>query len=547
LAEDYIDYGRVIPDLLLQNTTPEHVKKIIRSLKPKLSTDAKGVSTKMVKFVGNEIAVPLAHIFNLSLVSGNFPAKLKLCRVIPIFKAGDVLECDNYRPISLLSSISKILEKIVAYKLVSHLTTNDLLYTHQYGFLPGRSTEHNLMQILNFITKALNDGNFCIAVFLDLRKAFDVCNHDILLKKLEKMGIRGTALNWFKNYLAGRSQFVDINGNHSDALAINISVIQGSILGPILFLCYINDFYRATTLFSVLFADDTTGLGKGKKLNELTTYVNEELQKIANWLRANKMAINTNKTKFIVFRTRGKRVEPIDCQLVYNDNEIGTAEDPNLIYPITRVFNEGDEKNFKLLGILFDEYLSFEDHITSVCSKISKSLFCLNRIKNFVTNSALKTLYYAMVHSHIAYCINIYGCATSTALNRLVVKQKEAIRIVCRAGYRDHSNPLFKQLGVLPLNDLIKYSSLKFMHKFKHNKLPMSFSETWLTNRARNPDILLRNADNFYVPAHNLATLKRFPLFTFPKNWNEDGQNKLNPSLKLYLKNVKSAYLNALV
>jgi hypothetical protein len=312
-------------------------------------------------------------------------------------------------------------------------------------------------------------------------------------------------------------------------------------------LCYINDFYRATTLFSVLFADDTTGLGKGKKLNELTAYVNEELQKIANWLRANKMAINTNKTKFIVFRTRGKRVEPVDCQLVYNDNEIGTIEDPNLIYPITRVFNEGDEKNFKLLGILFDEYLSFEDHITSICSKISKSLFCLNRIKNFVTNSALKTLYYAMVHSHIAYCINIYGCATSTALNRLVIKQKEAIRIVCRAGYRDHSNPLFKQLGVLPLNDLIKYSSLKFMHKFKHNRLPLSFSETWLTNRARNPDVLLRNADNFYVPAHNLATLKRFPLFTFPKNWNEDGHNKLNPSLKLYLKNVKSAYLNALV
>jgi hypothetical protein len=152
-----------------------------------------------------------------------------------------------------------------------------------------------------------------------------------------------------------------------------------------------------------------------------------------------------------------------------------------------------------------------------------------------------------MVHSHIAYCLNIYGCATPTALNRLVLKQKEAVRIVCRAGYRDHTNPLFKKLGIFPLNDLIKYSSLKFMHKFKHNKLPFSFSETWITNRARNPDINLRNADNYYIPAHNLATVKRFPLFTFPKTWNEDANNKLNPSLKVYLKGLKSAYLNALV
>jgi hypothetical protein len=210
-AEDYVNYDRIVPDLQLQNTTPEHIKKIIRNLKPKLSSDAQGISTKMIKIVRNEIAIPLSHIFNLSLTSGDFPTKLKLCRVIPIFKAGNALECDNYRPISLLSSISKILEKIVAHRLVNHLISNDLLYAHQYGFLPNRSTEHNLMQIMNYVSQALNEGNYCIAVFLDLRKAFDVCDHEILLKKLEKMGIRGIAYTWFKNYLAGRSQFVDIN------------------------------------------------------------------------------------------------------------------------------------------------------------------------------------------------------------------------------------------------------------------------------------------------------------------------------------------------
>jgi hypothetical protein len=360
------------------------------------------------------------------------------------------------------------------------------------------------------------------------------------------MGIRGNTYNWFKNYLAGRSQFVDVGGGKSDPMEINISVIQGSILGPILFLCYINDFYTATTLFSVLFADDTTGLGKGKNLRDLTQYVNGELQKISNWFRANKMAVNTSKTKFMVFRTRGKMIDPADCQLMFNSNEIGQIPNPDLIVPITRVHLDGEEKSFKLLGVHFDEYLSFEAHITNVCNKISKSLYCLNRVKNFVTPKAMKMLYFAMVHSHIVYCLNVYSCANLTTLNPLKIKQKEAIRIVCNGGYRDHTGPLFKRLGILPLDDLIKFSQLKFMHDFAHGKLPLSFAETWIQNRNRNPNIELRNAFNLYVPAHHLATTKRFPNFTFPNVWNNAQDIKFNPSKRVFLKFVKSALLNAI-
>jgi hypothetical protein len=172
--------------LNLGNTTPEHVKKIINKLASKNSCDVNGVSTRMIKSVGNEIATPLSHIFNLSLTNGKFPTQLKKCRVIPIYKAGDHTECDNYRPISLLSSISKILEKIVAEKLIEHLLSNDLLYLHQYGFLPSRSSEQNLIQIINYISTALNENMYCIGIFLDLKKAFDVCSHEILLKKLKK-------------------------------------------------------------------------------------------------------------------------------------------------------------------------------------------------------------------------------------------------------------------------------------------------------------------------------------------------------------------------
>ena len=175
-----------------------------------------------------------------------------------------------------------------------------------------------------------------------LKKAFDVCSHEILLAKLEKMGIQNVALKWFKNYLSGRTQQVDINGQLSESRNLDISVIQGSILGPILFLCYINDFWTATNLFSALFADDTTCCGKGKKLDELVLFVNQELQKIATWFRANKMAVNTSKTKYIIFRTRGKQINPRDCHLVYNGNEVGVPEDPNLVYEIERIHNEGE-------------------------------------------------------------------------------------------------------------------------------------------------------------------------------------------------------------
>jgi hypothetical protein len=472
---------------------------------------------------------------------------LKQCRVIPIYKAGNRLDVDNYRPISLLSSISKILEKIVPEKLISHLTNNDLLYTHQYGFIPKRSAEHNLLQIINYVSAALNDRNYCVGVFLDLKKAFDVCSHSILLKKLRKMGINGVTYNWFENYLEGRTQKVDINGHLSAEQNLDISVIQGSTLGPILFLCYINDFFSATTLFSVLFADDTTCLSQGKKLSDLLLYVAEELQKIAVWFRANKMAVNTSKTKFIIFRTQGKKINPEECVLFFNNNEPGQPVNPDLIYPIDRIHNNGPEKSFKLLGVLFDEYLSFDAHISHLCSKISKSLFCINRIKNFVDQNSLIKLYYAMIHSHLSYCINVYGCAYTTNLQRLRVKQKEAIRSINNAGYRDHTVPLFKTNQILPLDEMIKFTKLKFMHCYIHRNLPLSFHEMWPFNRDANPNRVLHNANDLCIPAHHFATIKRLPLFNFPSVWNEEEERKYNPSSKVYCCQLKKALLNSLV
>jgi hypothetical protein len=213
----YIPENPNTPLLEMGGIGPEEVRSILKNMDKKNSPDLDGISLTLLKHIATEISLPLSHIFNLSLQTGTFPTKLKTSRVVPIFKAGDKTSCDNYRPISLVSSISKILEKAVANRLVNHLTGNNLLYEHQYGFLKGKSTEQNLIHLINSIGQAINEDKYCIGIFLDLKKAFDVVSHDILLKKLEKMGIRGTTLQWFKSYLSERKQKVDINGNLSDS------------------------------------------------------------------------------------------------------------------------------------------------------------------------------------------------------------------------------------------------------------------------------------------------------------------------------------------
>jgi hypothetical protein len=210
-----------LDNLVLTEVGPNSLCELIKTFESKSSCDLDGISIKLLKQVITEICVPLAHIFNLSIANGIFP----------------------YRPISLLSTLSKLLEKIVCRQLVAHLEDNELIYAHQYGFQHGKSTEHNLIQLTNYLHSALTDKKYALGIFLDLKKAFDVCSHEILLRKLHKLGIKDSALSWFKSYLQGRQQRVDINGNLSSSKALDISVLQGSILGPILFLCYINDLH----------------------------------------------------------------------------------------------------------------------------------------------------------------------------------------------------------------------------------------------------------------------------------------------------------------
>ncbi len=424
----YLKHDPNIPQLKFDEITPTHINDMIKQISPKKSLDIDGISNFLLSQLNDQISVPLAYIFNISLKTGTYPNKFKTSRVIPIFKSGDHLLADNYRPISLVSSIAKILDKIVAIGLTNHLELNKLLYPFQFGFQKKSSTELNLLHMSNFISSALNSNKYCIGVFLDLKKAFDVVPHELLLKKLNFFGITGKIWEWFQSYLKGRAQKVEINGKLSNLADITISVLQGSILGPILFLCFINDLPSISKLFLLLFADDTSCLSADSNLQNLITTCNNELQKIANWMMANKLAINVKKCKFIIFHNKGKKVHLENLTVNMNMNEIGKENDPQKIIPLDRItFSDKNSENhtYKYLGILLDEYFSLSNHIEYIGKKLSKGLFCLNRVKNFIPKKSLKILYFSMFHSHLLYCSLILGCATNNNISKLITLQKK--------------------------------------------------------------------------------------------------------------------------
>jgi len=529
--EHYMPQLDNIANMDLGTTSQTHICDIIKSLHPKNSCDIDGISTKLLKDLAIEISYPLAHIFKLSLENGVFPARLKSSRTVPIFKAGDVELCDNYRPIALLSTLSKVLEKMVSVQLVNHLDRNKILYEHQYGFQRNKSTEHSIIHALNYIGNALNDNKYCIGVFFDLKKAFDVCSHDILLMKLNKMGITGVALDWFKSYLSERTQLVDINGNFSRLRKIKISILQGSILGPILFLCFINDLYRVTDLLTLMFADDTFSLDCGNDLNDLISTVNREINKMAVWFRVNKLAVNISKTKYIIFRMRGKNVDENTPSLVYDENEPNTPYDPSLVTPLERYHDthiKTDCRSYKLLGIHLDEHLSLNAHTNHIVSKLSRSLYCIKQAKHIIPARGLKSLYFALIHSHLTYCTSIMSCITQKNKQKIIKIQKKAIRIMTNSAYNAHTNPLFKKHQILPYDLIIKQSQLTFMHTVVHNLAPSSFANTWIINADRDPGLNLRNANDFYLPQPRTETFKKSTYYALPATWNS-----LTPYIKL--------------
>ena len=500
--------------------THSEVYDAIYSLQKKKTLDMFGLSVSFVSKFALTLSKPLRHIFTLSFNQGIVPQQLKVAKVIPIFKTGSQTSMDNYRPISLLCVFSKILEKIMFNRLSTFLENNNILCPEQFGFRKLHSTIHPLTLFINQISECLNKKEHAIAIFCDLKKAFDTVDFEILLKKLHNIGVRGTELLWFQDYLCNRKQFVSINGVNSHLRKILFGVPQGSILGPLLFLIYINDLSKCTTLYKSLFADDTKLVASGPELVPLINYVNTEFQKIIYFFRSHKLSIHPAKTKFILF-SNSNPPKQIKIEIFINNNNFN-SDNPNLKFPIEQVSVSSDVPAIKFLGVYIDPQLNFKFHISQLNSKISKALYFLRNSKNLLTTKGQTAIYYALIHCHLVYANIIWSSTKESFYKSVFLKQKSAIRIISSASYNAHTEPLFKQLNVLPLPKLCLFFKLQFFQQFKQGFLPEALKNMWIPNRARYPDNLhhLRNENEIHNLTSRLSHFENFPLYCIPTLWS---------------------------
>ena len=293
-------------NFLIAFISNEEVLDIINSLSDK-ATGPFSIPLKLLLLISDLIVIPLCHIINMSLSTGNYPDKLKLVKVIPIHKGGSTQDRNNFRPISLLSMFDKIIKKIIHSRLYAFLETHNILYEKQFGFRKNNSIIFAFMQITEKIKESIDKGKFGCGIFIDLRKAFDTVNHDILLLKLEHYCIRDNMLNWFKSYLSNRKHYVFLNGESSEVKDITCEVPQGSVLSPLLLLLYINDRPNISkALDFYLFADDTNIYYESNNLDKLERKVNKELGKLHLWLNVNRLSLNLNKTNYVIFYPSNK-------------------------------------------------------------------------------------------------------------------------------------------------------------------------------------------------------------------------------------------------
>ena len=502
------------------------------ALKTNKSPGNDNLHVNVIRKLYHELKIPLMNIFSLSLKKGIFPEKMKIAKVSPIFKKGDKSILSNYRPISVLPCFSKILERIMYNRLYAYLAENNILFNKQFGFRAGHSTEHALLELIDQISDSFNDKSYFLGIFIDLSKAFDTVDHKILLKKLQHYGIKGKNLSWFESYLTGRKQYIkfEINDNNGKTglLKITCGVPQGSILGPLLFIIYINDLCQVSDILKlIMFADDTNLFCSSNDIKTLFLNTNLELQKISEWSRTNKLSLNEDKTTFTLF------------------HRIQDRDNLPLRLPILKI-NDYDIKrssSIKFLGVLVDEHLSWTDHINILENKLSKNLGLLYISKHFLNANGMKSLYYSFFHSYLNYG-NIAWCSTSVTKNKkLYSKQKQAIKALSVTS-EDYSGfkieDLMEKTGILNIYKLNIYHVINLMFRVKNNTIPEAFVNKF---EIVHHHYQTRHSENNFIEPKIYFKATKFAISSRgPRLWNSltDKDIKTITSTPLFKRSLKN-------
>ena len=495
---------------------PLDVIRIINSLKNKKS-NTQEISTSIIKDNKEQLAVPLSILYNQSIDRGEFPQCLKHATVIPIHKKGPRDVISNYRPISLLSTFSKIFEKLMKNSLLNFLESKNILDHRQFGFRAGRNTFTALKTFTEEIYNSLDSKHSLLSIYIDFTKAFDTVRHDILLRKLQHYGVRGNINDWFRDYLSNRSQSTKLFDFISPPLTIRYGVPQGSVLGPILFLIYINDISLIfNNLKTILFADDSTLYIKDQNPSNMIHIANSELHILKKWCLGNRLIINLNKTFYMIFTNKPTNMLP---PLIYNDNNIQRTD------------------THTLLGVTFDDKMTFKPHITNLMLKLSRVTSLLYKVKDLVPKNVMKTLYDAHVLPHFYYCTPIWCTTYPTHLLPLFRIQKKIIRIITDSYYLEHTQPLFKEIRTLKLFDINKLEIAAYMFK-------MINSANTATLQHPIHNYLTRTHQNISIPAHNLTIFQHSLSYLGPKTWNALPEHiKILPSISSFKKHLRNYIL----
>ena len=425
-------------------TSLEEVKNIINKMK-KNSAGPDGIPLKLLKNTINMTAPLICDFINLSMDKAVYPIDLKKARVTPIFKGGDATDMGNYRPISNLNTINKIFEKIIYTRLLEHIDENNILTNCQFGFRKNLSTQSALLSLLDKITTSLSSKQVGVALFMDFKKAFDSIDHNILLKKLQFYGFHGKIYQWIKSYLSARSQYIKVGEAESTYQSIKFGVPQGSILGPLLFLLFINDLPNCSDLiFFCLFADDSNLFLNAPDFRSLQILLKNELPKVSNWILINKLSLNLSKTHYLLFH-RVRQTQALEVTLC------------NKRIPI--------ERSSKMLGVFIDDKLSWKDHLSHVTKKLSSAIGIINKLKQSLNFEAKKSVYYSLVYPYLQYCNLVWGNAAQTNLRPIHLKQKKVIRIINNADYIEPTNNLFKNNKIIKFPDIYKLEAQKFVNQ----------------------------------------------------------------------------------
>ena len=456
------------------------------------STGIDDISSRMLKLAAPFIAPSIARLINLSFSLNVFPCRWKTAKVTPIFKSGDPADVTNYRPISVLPILSKIAERHVYDALYSFLSENDLIYTRQSGFRPRHSTETALIKVIDDLL--FNLDNDCVSgmVLIDYRKAFDMIDHTLLLKKLEVYGLSTETLQWFTSYLTNRRQLVKLGDKQSNLANVPHGIPQGSILGPLLFIVFINDLpFHVTSSTIDLYADDTTltSCANYSSIDKLEQNLNSSVAEIAEWAASNKLPINESKTKAILIT--GKRLpSKINYEMALTINGTKLEVVPSV----------------KLLGLEIDFELSFNSHVEKLCTKLSQRIGILKKIRSCLPMRQRLLFYNSMIRSVWHYVSSIWTSCDKENLGRVLKLQKRAARVISDADNQASSVKLFNRLQWLPFYEESKIAKCCVAYKRIKGEVPLYTKGSLILNSQQHNRATRYSNINFICPRFNRMT-----------------------------------------